>query len=282
MNVRLGPTVPLCLLFAGLCFTPAVTTAAQGQAGNVTPPPKVLEVIVEYVKPGQAGSPHEKTEGTFAQAMRDAKESTPYLGMNALTGRSRAVFFVPYDSFADWQKDTDAQMKNTGLFQQLDNATIADGELLSDTQTSIYHWRDDLSLRPGADVGHLRYFEVLVFRIRSGHEKDFETAAKMYIDAYQKIPDAHWDMFEKMYGVDSGNTFILVQPMKSLAEVDEGMANDKKLKDAVGADQLQKMQALADLAIESSESNLLAINPKMSYATDTWTKEDPDFWTPKQ
>jgi hypothetical protein len=244
-------------------------------------PPNILEVIVEYVKPGQAGSPHQKTEGAFAQAMRDAKWQSRYLGMNALTGRLRAVFFVPYNSFADWQKDTDAQQKNTTLASALDSATIADGALLEGVQTSVYHFRDDMSLRPGADRAH--YFEATIFHVHPGHEKDWDTVVKMYKDAYEKnIPSAHWDMFEQMYGTDSGNTFVLITPMRSLDEVDNNMMNDKKIADAVGPDQMHKMQDLATATADIVQSNLLAIDPKMSYPPDQWTQADPTFWNQKQ
>jgi hypothetical protein len=154
--------------------------------------------------------------------------------MNALTGSSRAVFFVPYDSFAAWGNDNEATMKNTSLSNALDSASAADGALLENIQTSVYHFRDDLSLRPGAAPGHLRYFDITVFHVRSGHEKDWDTVVKMYRDAYQKLPDSHWDMFEKMYGEGSGNTFIVVTPTKSLGEIDQNMLNDKKVHDLVG------------------------------------------------
>ena len=278
MKQRFGSVVPLCLLFAGLTVTGSVTATAQDQAAQRMTPPNVLEVIVEYVKPGQNGSPHQKTEGAFAQALRDAKWQSHYLGTTGLTGRLRAVFLVPYDSFADWEKDNDAQQKNTTLASALDSANIADGALLEGIQTSVFHLRNDMSLRPGAEPG-THYFEVTIFRVRSGHEKDWDTVVKMYKDAYEKnVPDSHWDMFEELYGTDSGNKFLLITPMKSLSEVDNNMMNDKKIADAVGPEQIQKMRDLASATADEVQSNLLAIDPKMSYAPDAWVKGDPSFW----
>jgi hypothetical protein len=40
---------------------------------------------------------------------------------------------------------------------------------------------------------------------------------------------------------------------------------------------MQKMMDLATSTIESSESILLAVNPKMSYPTDNWVNADPTF-----
>ncbi|HEX5235491.1 MAG TPA: hypothetical protein VFW25_09185 [Silvibacterium sp.] len=277
MKACFSAVVPLCCLFASCSFTAAPTASAQDQSARQSQPPNVLEVIVEYVKPGQAGTPHQKTEGAFAQAMRDAKWQSRYIGMTALTGRLRSVFFVPYNSFADWQKDTDAQQSNTTLAAALDSATVADGALLEGVQTSALHFRADMSLRPGAAPG-THFFEATIFHIRSGHEKDWDTVVKMYKDAFEKnVPDAHWDMFEQMYGT-GGGIFVLLTPMRSLDEVDNNMMNDKKIADALGPDQMGKMRDLASATADIEQSNLLAIDPKMSYPPDSWVQSDAQFW----
>jgi hypothetical protein len=277
MKVRFGFTVPLCLLVAGFYLTAVPAATAHAQNSNPDQPPAVLMIVTEMVKPGQAGSPHEKTEGAFAQAMRDAKWPTHYLGMNALSGPDRAVFLVPYDSFASLGKDTEDQAKNVSLSSALDSANIADGALLESHTTTIYTFRPDLSLRQGTDMGHTRYFEIIVFKVRDGHDRDFETLAKLYMKAYENFPNAHWDTFERTYGGD-GDVFIVAMPMKSLAEVDANFANDKKLPSTVGADQLDAMEKMGTATVESSASNIYAINPKMSYPTDAWAQEDPSFW----
>jgi hypothetical protein len=278
MKDRFGSVGPLCLLFAGLSFIGTAPVVAQDQTTQVHPPPKVLEIITEDIKPGQAGSPHQKTEAAFAQAMRDAKSPSSYIGMDALTGKTRAVFFVGYDSFADLQKDMDTTQANKPLASALDSATIADGALLESVTTSVYSYRDDFSLRGPVDITKMRYFEISIFHVRSGHEHDWDTLVKLYMKAFDAVPNAHWAVFEKEYGADSANTFIIVTPMRSLAEVDQEIADDKKLPSQVGEAQLQMMRELGASTIESSESHLFAINPKMSYVPSDW---DPSFWGQK-
>jgi hypothetical protein len=279
MKYRFGLIVPPCILAAMLSLAGTATAVAQNQSATAShTPPKVLEVITEYLKPGQQGGPHMKSESVFAQAMRDAKWPTHYIGADALTGQTRAVFFVGYDSFADWQKDVDATMANKDLSGKLDKATVDDGALLSEVMTSAYVYRPELSLRPDLDISQMRYLDITIFHVKSGHERDFENVAKMFASGFNKVADVHWTTFQKMYGKDSGSIFIIVTPMKALAEVDSGMMNDKKLADAVGPDQLQKMMDAGNAAIESSEANLYAFNPKMSYVADDW---DPSFWGQK-
>jgi len=279
MKKLFGLSAGLSLVFTGFVLT-APAASAQDQPGMAAPP-KVLEIIVESLKPGQGGSPHMKTESAFVHAFKSAGESTHYIGMDSLTGPSRAVFFVPYGSFEAWQKDLDATAKNPTLSAALDSATIADGALLSGYETSAYTLRDDLSLRAPVPMDHFHYVEITLFTVRPGHGKDWNDLVKMYIAAYQKIPTAHWATFEKRYGTDSGSRYIAVTPMKSMAEADQEMLDDNALASAVSSEDRQKMRELTAAAIESISSSIYAVNPKMSYPFDAWVKADSTFWTPQ-
>ena len=44
---------------------------------------------------------------------------------------------------------------------------------------------------------------------------------------------------------------------------------------------MAKFDALFGAAVDSSRSELFAVNPKQSYVSDEWIKADPDFWKPK-
>ena len=84
------------------------------------PPPKVLSIQREFLKPGRGGAPHEKTESAFVQAMTRAKWPTHYLAVNSLSGKSRALFLTGYDSFAAWEKDSMAEQNNPTLAAAID------------------------------------------------------------------------------------------------------------------------------------------------------------------
>jgi len=47
-------------------------------------------------------------------------------------------------------------------------------------------FREDLSLRPGVDIPHMRYFEISRFHVKQGHDKDWEALAKMYQSGFEK------------------------------------------------------------------------------------------------
>jgi len=268
-----------CLLGATLLCGGLSLAAAQEMTG-VTPPPKVLEVIREFLKPGKGGSPHEKAESAFVQAFTRAKWPTHYFAANSLSGKNRALFFVAYDSFEAWEKDNQAQQKNAALAAALDRASVGDGELLSETDTSLLMYNEEQSLRGPVDIAHMRFFEISLYRVRSGHRKEWSDAVKLVKAAYDKVPEMHWAMYEAAYGQEDV-TYIVIQPMKSLAEVDAGAERDKQFMAAMGEEGMKKLGELESSAIEFTQSNLFQFSPAMSYPPDAWVKADPGFWKVK-
>ena len=273
MKRLIGLSLGLCLVSAG------IGALAQDMSGG-EPPPKVLVIQREFVKPGKGGAIHEKSESAFVQAMRNAKASGHYIAASAMTGRPRVLFFTGYDSFDAWEKDNASVEKNTALSAALDHATLADGELLSDADQTVATFSEEQSLRPNVDMPHMRFLEISLFRIKPGHGHDWEEIVKLVKAAYQKVPDAHWATFEVAYGLE-GTTYLVFSGLKSLAEVDREDAQDKDFMANMGEDGMKKLGELEAAAIEFRQTNLFALTPSMSYPPDEWIKADSDFWKPK-
>jgi len=67
-----------------------------------------------------------------------------------------------------------------------------------------------------------------------------------------------------------------------LAEVDKMVQWGQKFVDNIGGeDAMKRFDELNREAVVSMESELFSINPKQSYAEESWIKGDPDFWKPK-
>jgi hypothetical protein len=253
----------------------------SAQEPHLSGPPKVLTITREWVKPGKIGATHEKTESLFVQAFARAKWPTHYLGMESISGKSRALFFTGYDSFDAYEKDTQAQEKNDALSAALAHAYLADGELLDAFDQSAWFYSEEQSYNAPVDLAHIRYFEIERFQIRQGHEREWAEGVKMVKAAYAKaLPDAHWAMYSSVFGIPSP-TYIVITPLKSAAEIDQDFASNSKFVAAMGEDGMKHLAELSAAAIEASETNLFVINPKMSYPREEWVKADPDFWKPK-
>jgi len=271
-----GATLALSVLLpVGMSLMAAAQDKSMGHM-----PPKVLVATREYTKPGKSGTLHEKTESAFVQAMMHAKWPTHYLAMESLSGKNRALFFTGYESFEAWEKDTLATQKDKMLSSALDKAWAADGDLLSDTDGAVLAFKEEYSFRPEVDIAHTRYFEISAWQVKQGHEKDWDEIVKLVKEAYKKIPDAHWSAYLAVYGRPD-TTYIIFNPMKSLAEVDKNLMENKDFEAAMGEEGMKKLGELSARGIESSQTNLFAINPRMSYVGEDWIKADPDFWKPK-
>jgi hypothetical protein len=270
----------LTLLSPGLCLLFLGSTICSAQ--DNMDPPKVLLIQREFLKPGKAGSSHEKTEAAFVRAMSAAKWPTNYFGMDSMSGASRALFFIGYPSFEAMEKDNLAMQKNPTLAAGIDRATQADGDLLSSYEASIFLYREDMSFHAGTvNIAQMRYFEITQFVIKPGHNKEWEELVKIYTTNYSKaVPDARWATFERYYGTGSGATFIVTTPMKSLSEVDKSFGDSKKFMDSMSGSDKKKMEELEAECIDTEMTNLFAFNPKESYPPQEWIKTD-SFWKPK-
>ncbi|MGH9529556.1 MAG: hypothetical protein ACRD2S_06500 [Terriglobales bacterium] len=267
------------LLGAVFLFGSVGMVAAQDAPEGTMPPPKVLVIYREFLKPGRAGTMHEKSERAFVDAYARAKWPTHYLAADSLSGKPRSIFLIGYDSFDAWEKDNKAQQKNAALSAALDRASLADGDLQSDADAGIFTFSDEYSLRAPVDIPHMRYFEISQYHVRPGHRKDWDELVKMVIAAYDKIPDAHLATYETAYG--AGSSYLVITPLKSASEIDEESGRDKQFVAAMGEEGMKRLRDLEAGAIESIQTNLFIFNPRMSYPRDEWVKADPGFWQPK-
>jgi hypothetical protein len=271
-------SVALPLLLLG--FVSGATLTGSAQDKSIISSPKVLVITREFTKPGKDGSPHQKTEGAFVHAMAQYKATDHYYAVTSLSGPSRALFLSSYPSFAALEAERKSVDSNAPLAAALDSASIADGDLLSSTESSMWVQREDLSLNPGFRVGS-RIEEITQFRIKPGHFKEWEDLVKLVLDGYKKgIPDAHWGAYEEAYGTPGGG-FLIIVTMKSAAEIDANFAAGKKFEEAMGEDGMKKMAMLMASCVESEQTNLFRIDPKMSYPTDEMVQADPGFWKVK-
>jgi hypothetical protein len=264
-----------------LAATSAWVTAAQEASSGSASVPKILQITREFIKPGKAGLVHDKSEGAFVEAMSRAQWPTHYIAMTSLSGKTRALYLTSYESFDAWQKDTAAIAKNAALSAALEHAAVADGDLLDSIDQGVFYFREEMSLRPRADLSQMRFMELTLFHVRPGKQAQWNEVVKMAKSGYEKaLPDSHWGMFEQMYGADSG-TYLLLTSHKSLAEIDKGLTEDKQFTAAMGEEGMRKFDALYAECCETAQQQLFAFSPAQSYVQEDWIKTNPDFWKPR-
>src|SRR5437868_6305220 len=93
-------------------FAICVLAALAPQAiAQTPPPPKVLTIFREDVKPGRSAA-HEKLEAGYPAAMRKAKWTTYSLAMTSVSGVGDAWFLTGYPSLEAMEADHRNTEKN--------------------------------------------------------------------------------------------------------------------------------------------------------------------------
>ncbi len=263
-----------------LCAVSVAPMALLAQDDGTDGPTKVLVIIREMTKPGRGGMMHEKTEGVFAQALKTNHVDFHYFAMTSMSGPDRALFLAGYPSLAAWETANKAMGGNAALGAMLDRANVADGDLLSETNESVWLRRDDMSMNSHNLVGD-RYMQISQYMVKPGHVAEWEKLVKMVKEGYAKgIPDAAWDMFEERYGAN-GNAYIVITPLKTLGEVDGMLGSGKAFMNAMGEEGMKKMGELEAECVASWQMNLFAFNPRMSNPPESFVKAEPDYWKVK-
>ena len=263
-------------ILSAVCFFGANGPSTWAQNDRDDGPPKFLVIQREFVKAGKAPL-HAKSEAAYIRALAAAKAKPRYIAMTALSGTPRALFFSGYPSLAAWQEESKSVEKDATLSAALDRASIADGDLLTEFNQSVWMRRDDLSFNTGNLQG-ARFMEIITFVVRPGHMHEWEELVKLVIGGYKKgLPDANWVTFQQLYGT-SGGAFLAITKLKSLAEADQNMSSDQKFVEALGEDGMKKLEELEAACVESRQTNLFAFSPAMSYPSDAIVKADPDYW----
>jgi hypothetical protein len=268
------------LLGLSLAVAGNTMAAAQNDSSATVSSPKYLQVTVEYTKPGKGGLAHDKTEGAFVQAMVKAKFPIHYVAFNSMSGKARAIYLAPFDSFDSLQK-ANKVFENPASAAEFEKLNVADGELLEDTKQLIFSAVPDLSYHTRADISHGRYLEARILSVRPGHGKEFSDLVKMWIAAADKAGSSdHWGAYRVEYG-DQVGSYIFLTSDNSMADIDQSYAEESKFNAVLTDEDKAKMRELRAAAIASDRFELYAVNPAQSYPPDEFIKVDPSFWKPK-
>lgn len=256
--------------------------AVAQQQGEMAGPPKVLVIQREVVKQGQSAA-HEKWEMGWPRAFAKANWPTRYLAATSLTGESRALFFVGYDSEADWEKDNTAQAKNAALKAQLDALSAKDADYIKEMTTSVFTYMPEISYKAAeASIPNMRYFRIAAIEVKPGHNDHFVEVRKLVRAAHEKANlGDHYAVYHRTSG-GSGGLYLIFVPMKSLAEDDQfASIHGDAYKAALGDDGQKKVADFQAQGVESAETQIFEFNPKMSYPPKAFLDANPDFWTVK-
>lgn len=253
---------------------------ASSLAAQAMAPPPYLQIFREEVKTGRAGA-HPVIESGWPRAFAKAKIPNHYIAMTTIYGPAEAWFCAGNRSIAEIEEQNQAIEKARGLTRELDRLSQADAANISSNRALLARYHSELSNGPDINPAEMRVWEVLIFKIRPGHEGDFSEAAKLYRTMVEGAKvTAPWATFEVMAGMP-GPVFLVFVPHKALAEIDPATGTGAAIEKAMNEEMMKKFGALAE-GYSSIESLIFAVSPEMSYPRPEWVAQDPAFWGKKR
>lgn len=258
------------VLLAGL----AGTALAQGMP---TSQPGILTINIEQLKVGVAAD-HETNEAGWPRAFAQASYPYNYLALEAITGTPEIWFVAPYPSWSAEGESMKLISDNAALGAELTKLAKADAQYLDGFRTLQAVARPDLSYGQYPDIAMARFFEITVFRVRPGHERGFEEAAKVYRSMVERAtPGASYRMYQVTGGMPGG-TYLVFGSTTSYAEFDKLMADYNGMWAKASPEEMTTLQQTMANDVQVVTTNRYRVSPTMSYVPAETKARDPAFW----
>jgi len=264
-----------CALLTIVCGAPTLAFA-QG-TGLPTSQPTLVTIIREEVKVGRTAD-HARIEAGWPAAFGRVNSPDYYLAMTSLTGLNEAWYIIPSASNAAEGERMRRYDNDAATTAELERLSRADGEVLNSTRTIQAAARPDLSMGAYPDLTKQRFWEITIYRVRPGHDQEFENAAKAYISSAQRsAPTLQFRTYQVIAGMQ-GPTFIVFASVPSYAAFDQMFANSMKTMQGANAEEMAVLQKYGTDAALSTETNRFRLDPRQSYVSRETRATDPAFW----
>jgi len=246
-----------------------------------TSQPNMITIVREEVKVGRDAD-HAKIEAGWPAAYEKAKSPDYYLAMTSMTGASEAWYVTPYTSHAAMGDSFKREDADAVLTAELARLRRADADVINSVRVMQARARTDLSYGAYPDLAKQRFFEIAWFRVRPGHEPQFETAAKAYgASAKRAGAKASYRVYEVVAGVP-GPTYLILSSVAAYGEFDQAMSDGDKIIRGANPDEATVLQKFMLEGVINIETQRFRVDPVQSYVPKETRALDPAFWTPKK
>ena len=205
-----------------------------------------------------------------------------YLAMTSMTGAPEAWYVTAYASHAAIGDSLKREDSDAVLTAELTRLRRADADVISSVRTIQARARKDLSYGAYPDIATQRFFEVTWFRVRPGHEQQFEAAGKAYGAAAKRAGiNASYRVYEVVAGIP-GPTYLILSSVASYGELDQTMTDGDKIMKGANTEEAMALQKFMLEGVVNVEAQRFRVDPVQSYVPKDTRAQDPAFWMPKK
>lgn len=270
-------TLQQLVLLALFCAS-AGSAFAQSQ-GLPTTQPSLVTIVREEVKVGRVAE-HARIEAGWPAAYARAKSPDYYLAMVSVTGPNEAWYISPYANNAAIGESMKREAADPVLSAELARLQRADGEVLNNLRVIMAVGRTELSMGAYPDLARQRFWEITTFRVRPGHEAEFDAAAKAYIAAATRsAPTTSFRTYEVIAG-GLTLTYLIFSSVSAYGQFDEMFANGMKTMGGASPEERAALQKFSTDALLNAETNRFRLDPGQSYVSAETRATEPAFWNP--
>ena len=257
-----------------------IVTSGFAQQAPFTPAPRILQIYREQMIQGREADYLRIESGAVATESRLNFQHF-YLTLHGVN-RSGDIWFVNgYDSYAELEQLEKQIAANAELTAALNEIGMEKAGLSQDPHTIFARYRDDLSFGRGLSGQRTRYFVISVVPVRPGHARDYADIRRILRAAHERAGSAE---IHSVYQVETGmpdGTFLILTPAATLEDAGNGSRFDQEtLENDLDSQTRTRLRELSDAALLQSETEILRVDPAISFPAQEWREADPEFWKP--
>jgi hypothetical protein len=270
------------IIFACLLACVSIVRAQDNSGEAAQPgPPKFLHMIHQELKPGRMGV-YDELETSIARIYNRENIPVFWVELESVTGPSEVLYLSFFDSSEELAKSMEAL--RAGLATHPELVQMQDKllqENISNATTVLAVRRDDMGYRAKTmDFSKMRALRLSTVFGHPGYERAFMETEWSLSEASEKVQaQSAWAVYEVVGGLPEP-AFVIVTPMRSLADVDEIVAAGESVKKSEGGALQQHLQELARIAFGTSDTRIFSAGPKMSHVSKEFAAGDAEFWAP--
>lgn len=263
-----------------------VVFSAFNVLAQENPPPKVLLIVREEIKPGMMAA-HSRHAADFASIFSQIQAPNHRIALVPFAGNENEVIYINAgESFSELEgisKATDKKMSTlSGAMKvKMDSLDKEGPAMHAGMRDILLAYRPELSFNPGVNIPQMRYFSITTTRVRPGYDQVYRDYMQKVLNVARqkaKADNLHIAIYQVVSGAQAG-TYMAFRPMRTLAEMDDPIA--MRVRAAMTEDQRKDADKAAREAVMSVENSIYAFAPGMSYVDQRFAAVDPEFWSPK-